>query len=316
MNDTEFSNKVLGIYIFPIYLLIAFVAFFVFALIRVEAASLQISKNFISNQMYYYKASQTFTTFTVESLGGRDFVVNVAYGTDVNSTYSNYLNFSVPTKLLTDNDVFVVTYWSKAIVPSTYQFAIYDRTSGYIQTEFVYCETLSNIFPLENVSANRLTSISCSIPKSKDLSSFKDLYIRLYTNYIFVPDTDNSYSAPFITMYQDYVTFTKKTSLDTVVEAIEKAAKDIVDAINGEGQDIADKEPVDDSGMNDYKDAEGNLINNDGLGKIDGLNVSIDSKSNTVVWNIVTRSLNTHTKIFAMVIAILGVGIIKLILNR
>ncbi len=101
---------------------------------------------------------------------------------------------------------------------------------------------------------------------------------------------------------------------NSIIDNQNKNTQDIIDSI--QGGSLKDNTQPDNSKLNDYDSAEKNLIDKDKLNNIDNLEVAIDSKSNTYVWDVITRFIQSHPKIFAMVITMLSVGIIKLILNR
>lgn len=90
----------------------------------------------------------------------------------------------------------------------------------------------------------------------------------------------------------------------------------ITGAITGPGLSEESKKPIDKDGINDYTDKEEAMINKNELDKINDIDIVIDTNSNTFIWDLITRILNTNTLVFGMVITILSIGLIKLLLNR
>lgn len=90
--------------------------------------------------------------------------------------------------------------------------------------------------------------------------------------------------------------------------------EDISDAIQGD--DLTNDDKVDDAPIKDYEEKEDAIIDTDTLDKINDIQIAIDSNSNLFIWNLVDNILNTHSLVFGMFIAILSLGLIKLILNR
>lgn len=82
------------------------------------------------------------------------------------------------------------------------------------------------------------------------------------------------------------------------------------------GGELEDNSSVDTSGLDDFNTASDSLVNKDSLNNINKINISVDSQTNTFVWDLITRILNTHSLIFGLMITMLSIGIIKLILNR
>ena len=72
----------------------------------------------------------------------------------------------------------------------------------------------------------------------------------------------------------------------------------------------------DNSDMDNYYEIENGLINGDSADVGNAVNVQINQNAMTVIWNLVERALNSHSKIIGMVLTILSLGIIALILGR
>lgn len=77
-----------------------------------------------------------------------------------------------------------------------------------------------------------------------------------------------------------------------------------------------DKELPDNSSINDYESAEGDLVDKVNQADLSQLNIGIDVNSSTWVWDTLTSLIQSHSLIFGMFISILSIGIIKLALGR
>lgn len=94
------------------------------------------------------------------------------------------------------------------------------------------------------------------------------------------------------------------------------------DETNKKLDDISDMQPTtddkpDSGSFDDYSNGEKQLL--DSVKDVDissSLDIGIDSKSSSFVWDNITSFINTHSSIFGMFIAILSLGIIKLALGR
>lgn len=120
------------------------------------------------------------------------------------------------------------------------------------------------------------------------------------------------------------------TSINGVTSAIGSASSDIINNQNQNQQqtnekldditnmDISDKdkEMPDSSSYDDYNSTEQELLNKTKDTDLSILDIGIDTKSSSWVWDTLTSLLKSHSAIFGMVIAILSIGIIKLVLGR
>lgn len=77
-----------------------------------------------------------------------------------------------------------------------------------------------------------------------------------------------------------------------------------------------DKQQPDSSSFDDYESAESDLLDNVSQADMSVLDIPIDSSTSSFIWDFVTRSIQSHSLVFSMFIAILSIGIIKLALGR
>ncbi len=87
--------------------------------------------------------------------------------------------------------------------------------------------------------------------------------------------------------------------------------------VNAKGESTF--EEPDTGAVDDYNKAEGELVNGaDDTADIEGQigSFEIDANASGTIWDIITQFINSHPKVFGLVIGILCLGIIALILNR
>lgn len=94
---------------------------------------------------------------------------------------------------------------------------------------------------------------------------------------------------------------------------LEKIYNKIVEALGMEGEEST--EPLPDEDISSTLEAEDSLTQ-DTTEAEGNLSFSIDSNSNSVVWNIIERVLNANSKVFGAFIGIMTLGIVTLLLNR
>lgn len=104
-----------------------------------------------------------------------------------------------------------------------------------------------------------------------------------------------------------------KNNTSTIISIL----RDIKDLLNSQGESTF--EEPDTSGLNDYNNAEGELVSGaDDTSDIEEEigNFEIDVNASNSIWDIINRFLNSNSKVFGLAIGMLCLGIIALILNR
>lgn len=93
--------------------------------------------------------------------------------------------------------------------------------------------------------------------------------------------------------------------------------KDTLDAILQILQQKTDTEftTVNQDEFNSFYDVENSLLNPD-VDVSDVMKVEVNQNALTVIWDLVERGLQSHGKVFGMVLTILALGIVALILGR
>ncbi|MDE5889053.1 MAG: hypothetical protein K2H20_03440 [Bacilli bacterium] len=304
MNDEEFSNKILGIFVCFMYSFIALFTFFAIAISRVDAADVQLgfggdSYNFsVGNDIYVPKLTypvvqyRNYYRFTSNPLNLRD-----SFGVHAFNLFG-----VTPIDVSQFDYAYINVISSNSFVVSGFATIDYDRAYGYAMT--------SNFTNLNEYS-DKISNPCYQTIIKVDLSNVNTIG-GLFTFYLTSLNVETNYD-----LWIDYRIYLGTNGDDVssvITENNNQNTEKVIEAITG--GELKDNTQPDDTKLNDYSSAEGNLIDKDKLGNIDNLEVAIDSNSNTYVWNVVNRTIQTHPKIFAMIITMLSVGIIKLILNR
>lgn len=103
--------------------------------------------------------------------------------------------------------------------------------------------------------------------------------------------------------------------LDDIKQEQEKT-NDKLDEIQNTDISDSDKTMPDDSSYKDYSSTQDELLDKTKEADLDSLDVGLDVKSSSWVWDTLTSLIQSHSVVFGMVIAILSIGVIKLVLGR
>ena len=104
-------------------------------------------------------------------------------------------------------------------------------------------------------------------------------------------------------------------AINNQTQKIEEQIKQ-VEEIKDMDIDQSDKELPDDSKYQDYNQAESDLKDKVNQADLSGIQIGIDNKSSSFIWDTITRIIKSNPFVFAMVTSILSIGIIKLALGR
>lgn len=130
-------------------------------------------------------------------------------------------------------------------------------------------------------------------------------------------NTGNNYTINYAQVINNLYMYDLKdgsTDFGGIIANQNKNTEAILNAITGGA--LKNDTPLDDNELQDYEDAENNLLDEDSLSSINDITINIDSNSNEFVWSLITRMLNTHSLVFGLYITLLSLGLIKLVLNR
>lgn len=294
-NERIFT-RFLGIFVFIIYLFIAICCLFIIAVSRVDA-----KENISLSQCWLGSNTGCNKTFDLSNMQGDSVAI------DINNVPSGTLSFhtTLTMNLWNWQSGDSVNVGGGYVVDNTF----YSCDSGNSNGCYMKC-------PVTGTWANCEMWIDTFIAQND--VKVTSLY---YLNGNTFNRTFNAIASGSATIDKSTGNLTNgsfNTAIDnqtnTIINNQDKNTQDIIDSI--QGGSLKDNTQPDNSKLNDYDSAEKNLIDRDKLNNIDNLEVAIDSKSNTYVWDVTTRFIQSHPKIFAMVITMLSVGIIKLILNR
>lgn len=131
--------------------------------------------------------------------------------------------------------------------------------------------------------------------------------------------TGNATNINFMIVNQTFETFV--VNLDFGISAINgfdsntTSINDIKNSIN-EDVDNNYKQAPNQSDYNNYHQKENNIIGQISNTDTSAINIQNNNNANLFIWNTMTRCLESHAKVMALMISILSIGIIKLILNR
>ncbi len=103
--------------------------------------------------------------------------------------------------------------------------------------------------------------------------------------------------------------------LDSINENQQETNNKLDDMINSDLPE-KDKEMPDSSSYDDYNSTEQELLDKANEADLSVLDVGLDVKSSSWVWDTLTSLIESHSAVFGMFIAILSIGVIKLVLGR
>lgn len=311
-KDERISNKTLGIFLFVIYIPIICFILFLIGLSKVDA-------------------SNYFTIFNKDNVG-QDLVRNYPNG----GTYSYVGNIDFPSfGVINDSFNFEEGF--------VYRIRLNLSISYYVPSNFSQsCESFgrSAVLKINNRLGSNISTITrlwtmntCSIVSygngwkyefsySYDATFEANSSIDSYDRISWYSDLNNptisagSFKVEFelsgLNIFNLGASDDKNTQ-DTI-NAINNSIQSLIDSIKD--GNLKDDTPVDDSGLNDYKDKENGLVDDDALDNINNVDISLDTNTSKFFWDIFTRIINTHSLIYGLIISALSIGIIKLILNR
>ena len=253
---------------------------------------------------------------------------------DISGTYANFET----------NQTTLGNVWDGPI------FAGYGE--GYIIFSYVMWNDTSatSIYSVEVISTNGINT--CEIGNSKtyyDNTTQADIvtakcYVNLSTNHYLTgfrfhrhvgAGTEHvivSEIATWVSMQEANVsvdTGNMETGITNVENAVNNSAQNIINNIqtntqiqndikNALNEDVGEnyKQTPNQSDYNNYHQKENDIIGQISNTDTSAINIQNNNNANLFIWDTITRSLQSHAKVMALMISILSIGIIKLILNR
>lgn len=201
--------------------------------------------------------------------------------------------------------------------------------------------TLSQCIFTGNVENN--VSVKCPVDKSAykgfrinysmdDLGVGSQIGIGLSQYYIY-SRIDNSDLETIIRAQADRIITSDETTRTQIIATINSLASSIngisssinnqTTTINNNHDEIMDtdidsttKENVDTTSVDNYNDAEADIMDQVGEADLTSLSIGIDRGTSSTIWNLITRIIQSNAKIFGLFISILSIGIIKIALAR
>lgn len=243
---------------------------------------------------------------------GRALVGHHCYGA---LEYINYKSYANPLN-------FVVNYSSDAVI--THQL------NGLLAT----LKSLSSSIDSNNTQLQtKLDSIIIAFSSlDSSLDSFHDDYISKMTElFLYLDDYLDYFETlientdevePFLSIMVDYLAniqmyceeiWYMTVYINEELISINSKLQQIIDLLKVEPPSTT---KYDNSDLDNYYDAENGLLQNSDVDVGSAVQVEINQNALTVIWDFVERALNSHGKVFGMVLTILSLGIIALILGR
>lgn len=180
-----------------------------------------------------------------------------------------------------------------------------EDTQGNISTENSPTSPLWRSVYCPNVKFNRVPT---------EVKMFRDWH----------DSSDNSRNRIFISKYW-YLrkTINDNSSVESAINNQTSTINNSINQTNGKldemnNADISnnDKQQVDQTEYNNYKNKETSLINTANQADLSNLQIGIDTNTSGTIWDLITRIIQSNAKIFTLFIAILSIGIIKIALAR
>lgn len=101
-------------------------------------------------------------------------------------------------------------------------------------------------------------------------------------------------------------------------EWIDMDLLEIIDRLDRllEMQGNVEQTTVDNSNIDNALDIENSLLDNSNVDVSDVVNVEVNQNAMTVIWELVEKFLNSHGKVFGMVLTVLSLGLVAMVLGR
>lgn len=96
--------------------------------------------------------------------------------------------------------------------------------------------------------------------------------------------------------------------------AINEKLDRIIEILEMQGESV--QTTVDSSNIDEAVDIENSLLDNSNVDVSDVINVEVNQNALTVIWDLVEKFLNSHGKVFGMVLTVLSLGLVAMILGR
>lgn len=268
-------------------------------------------------------------------------VPKITLYTSDNKSYaynSTYMQFG-------DNEFFAsLDHPSDSVVRSTFRYSNspFDGTKNLDISFMIYSEW-NKVLPTVNVDGTACEvyfsgSIPTDIPPSNDWHTDRQTYNNIYNvsckNVSSVGQTFNiNIYSPKSTGYygfavnrQIYYSNSTEQNIGEINGNInsgfdsmkdqQQQTNDKLDEIQNSDISDRDKEMPDDSSYHDYSSTQDEILDMTSEADLSILDVGLDAKSSSWVWDTLTRLLQSNSVIFGTIIAILSIGVIKLVLGR
>lgn len=234
--------------------------------------------------------------------------------------YGNVAEF---TNYLSSNEIFYVSYSEDTVL----NFHLADIVTSLNSISSSIGDSNSEIKSSLDTLVSDLNSFEGSFSefveyyKSKMtilLSYCEDYFTQLKTLIENTDDVEGLLEAISVTLTQlemyMFDVWIEQYNHTSELQALNEKLQSILDILNQKSDtEFTTQDPTQ---FDEYYDVENSLLDNDNVNVSDVVNVEVNQNALTVIWDYVERALNSHGKVFGMVLTILALGIIALILGR
>lgn len=282
-----------------------------FVIPKVNAQNVEIGETYVQ--------IKEFGTGTISS--------NIWWGDIYESTISPYYISNIYLNVKSDD----VPYKANSIYTLTFQFTMFATQTEYFSLDdlnfYFYDELKTSTTKYESGLNNSNVDILSASRSQEDLSLIIKVQFRprVDINYIqlnlgiryseHTPDL-SFFSFQYINL--DVVSDATDAILNQtqVIEDNFAETNNKLDNIYESDLSDTDKEKVDDTTLNEYENAENDVLDQINDVDLDNVDISMDVNSTNFIWELITDIFNSHPLIMSTVISILSIGIIKLALGR
>lgn len=196
----------------------------------------------------------------------------------------------------------------------------------------------ANLLQLHNdnvITQEELISISSKLNElytllSNDLGYIKTYIYEISDSLLYIINQLNAFSdrmhkditdvyaalEAILTLVRDYFPLIDEDLLMILDEniAMNEKLDRIIEILEMQGESV--QTTVDSSNIDEAIDIENSLLDNSNVDVSDVINVEVNQNALTVIWDLVEKFLNSHGKVFGMVLTVLSLGLVAMILGR
>lgn len=168
-------------------------------------------------------------------------------------------------------------------------------------------EILKELIANNDLTSDQITALSQVVSKLTTtnglITNTNELLTGCY-NYLKALNLDTD---TIISLLNQILAYSSDIATD--VSDIEYLLELLISMFNKEGSGAVDQQP-DTSVQDEYSGMQSELIGDSASSDMDSLDISVNSRGMSFIWNLIDVILNTHSAVFGMFISVLSVGII------